>query len=130
MFREGAGFSLGAMSARRVALSIGILCVGVSVWALLRPHPEVAVTLTNDSVRPLAWVALDHERGGERADHLAAQESRTLRFRPRGETSFRLRVRFEDGTEYAREGGYAEQGYSFRVAIRDTGIATSRAPAR
>ena len=111
------------MSARGVTLSIGLLCVGLGTWLLLRPHEEVTVTVTNESARPLAWVALDHERGG-RADHLAAGATRTLRYQPRGETSFRLRVRFEDGAEYSRVGGYAEPGYAFHIAVRDTGIVT------
>lgn len=117
------------MSIRLLAILCGALCVVLGAWLLLRPRAEVTVVLTNETARPVAWVALDHERGGERADHLAAHETRTLRFRPRGETSFRLRVRFEDGEEYRRESGYAEPGYSFHIAIRDTGIATGAAVA-
>jgi hypothetical protein len=114
------------MSVRRIALLAAILCVGLGVWLLLRPRADVTVTLTNESARPIAWVALEHERGGERIDHLAPRASRDLRFRAAGETSFRLRVRFEDGAEYEREGGYPESGHAFRIALRDTGIAFAR----
>jgi len=114
------------MSIRGLPFVIGLLCVGLGVWLLLRPRADVAVTLTNESARPIVWVALEHERGGERIDHLATHTSRTLHFRARGETSFRLRVRFEDGVEYQRDGGYAEPGDAFRVALRDTGIAFAR----
>jgi hypothetical protein len=43
---------------------------------------------------------------------------------PRGETSFRLRVRFADGSELAGGGDYAEAGYEFSEVIGDSAIQT------
>lgn len=114
------------MSARAVAVGVGVALVSLGVWALWPGRvAHVAVGVTNETARRVQWVALDHERGGERIDDLAPRESRTLRFAVRGETSFRLRVRFVDGAELHGPGHYAEPGYTFHAAIRDSAVVVS-----
>ena len=112
------------MSARGIVLLIGLLCVVLAVGRFAPSCDAARVTLTNDTARPLAWVALDHERGGERTDHLAPHATRTLRFRVRDEMPLRVRARFDDGAELSREGDFVGPRYSVRIAIRDTGIVT------
>jgi len=54
-----------------------------------------------------------------------------MQFDPRGETSYNLRVRFDDGSELAGGGGYAEAGYEFHETITDSAIKTAtRLPSR
>jgi hypothetical protein len=47
-----------------------------------------------------------------------------MRFEAGGETTYRLRVRFADGSELAGGGGYAEAGYKFSETISDSAIKT------
>ena len=78
----------------------------------------------------VALLLLEHERGVEVVENLARGASTTMRFKAGGETSYRLRVRFADGSELAGGGGYAEAGYEFSETVGDSAIKTdTRLPA-
>lgn len=69
-------------------------------------------------------VRLEHERGVEVLESLARGDARAMQFKAGGETSYRLRLRFADGSELAGGGGYAEAGYEFSESIGDSSIKT------
>ena len=104
-----------------VAAAVG---VGLVCWLALRPAALVTVTVRNDSQRAIALVRVEHERGTETAGGLARGEARTIKFVAGGETSYRLRVRFVDGSETTGNEQYAESGYRFVETITDSGIKT------
>jgi hypothetical protein len=110
------------MKIRLAAILALAALLAVAAWWFRGRSPGVTLTLANETARPIAWVAVEHERGGERVDHLAPHATRVVRFRSRGETSFRVRVHFDDGAEYSRGSTYAESGYRFHVALRDSGL--------
>lgn len=114
-----------------IALGIGTaFATGVAAWLILRPVPPVTVIVTNTSGKTIASVRLEHERGVEVLETLAQGDSKAVRFKAGGETSYRLRVRFDDGSELAGGGGYAEAGYEFSETISDSAIKTdTRLPA-
>jgi hypothetical protein len=105
-----------------VILSIGL--IGLGSWVIWRSPTPVTVTITNHSNRPIASVRVEHERGIELVEHIGQLESKTVRFEPRGETSYKLTVRFADGSEVRGGGGYAESGYAFAETISESGIDT------
>ncbi|HEY0468426.1 MAG TPA: hypothetical protein VGC79_29725 [Polyangiaceae bacterium] len=107
------------------ALGIGtVLAIGGAAWLVLRPIPPVTVTVKNVSRQVIASVRLEHEHGVEVLEHLDRGDATAMRFEARGETSYRLRVRFADGSELSGGGGYAEAGYEFSESIGDTSINT------
>ena len=109
-----------------VGIAIALLLLGVwALWPGRRDH--VTVAITNATSRRVEWVALDHERGGGRFDHLAPHAAGTIRFPSRGENSFTLRARFADGPEVRSASCYAEPGYAFHAAIHDSAIVVSPA---
>jgi hypothetical protein len=105
-----------------IILSVGL--IGLGAWAIWRPPTPVTVTITNHSSKSIASVRVEHERGVELVDRIGRLESRTVRFYPRGETSYKLTIRFSDGSETTGGGGYAESGYAFSETISDSGIDT------
>ena len=115
-----------------ITLGVGAtLAVCVAVWLMLRPVPPVTVIVKNTSGKVVISVRLDHERGVEALENLAPGSEKAIRFEAGGETSYRLRVRFADGSELAGGGGYAEPGYEFSETITDSGILTdTRLPTR
>jgi hypothetical protein len=86
------------MRTRRLALiTLGIATVVAgSVAAYRVSRPPVTVILTNASTKTIVSVRLEHERGVEVAEDLARGAAKTMRFKARGETSYRLRVRFQN----------------------------------
>jgi hypothetical protein len=79
----------------------------------------------NSSGKAVASVGLEHERGVAVLENLWPGDAKTMRFKAGGETSYRLRVRFGDGSELAGGGGYAEAGYEFSETINDSAIKTA-----
>lgn len=114
-----------------IALGLGTaLAVAGAAWLMLRPIPPVTVIVKNTSGKPIASVRLEHERGVEVLENLPRGDAKAMRFNAGGETSYRLRVRFADGSELAGGGGYAEAGYEFSETIGDSAIKTdTRLPA-
>lgn len=115
-----------------IALGIGTALTGaVAVWLMLRPIAPVTVIVRNTSGKGIASVRLEHQRGVAVVGNLARGDTKTVRFEAGGETTYRLRVRFADGSEVAGGGGYAEAGYEFSEEVRDSAIKTeTRLPAR
>ena len=105
-----------------IILSIGL--IGLSSLAIVWPRPPVTVMITNQSNRPIASIRIEHERGIELLEHIGQRESKTVQFEARGETSYKLTVRFVDGSEVSGGGGYAEAGYKFSETILESGIDT------
>jgi len=118
---------------RRLSILSGIAAVvGVGVVAslVLRPIAPVTVVVKNTSGKAIESVRLEHERGVEILANLEPGDAKTIRFAAGGETSYRLNVRFADGSELAGGGGYAEAGYEFSEAVGDSAIRTeARLPA-
>ena len=106
-----------------VILSAGLL--GLSSLAILWPRSPVVVTITNQSNRSITSIRVEHERGIELLEHIGQRESKTVRLEARGETSYKLVVRFVDGSEMSGGGGYAEAGYEFSETILESGIDTN-----
>ena len=109
---------------RAIFIGLGIAALlGASVvaWIVLGPTQWIKVTVRNAGRRPIAAIRLEHEGGVETAGRLETGASRTIRFRARGETSYTLRVRFDDGSELAA-GRYAESGYKVRETVGDSKI--------
>jgi len=105
-----------------IILSIGL--IGLGSFAILWPRPPVTVMITNQSNRPIASSRVEHERGNELPGHIGQRESKTVQFEARGETSYKLTVRFVDSSEVSGGGGYAESGYKFSETILESGIDT------
>jgi len=76
----------------------------------------------NNSHKAVASATLVHEKGVETIGDIPVGQSRLVAFRTRGETSYSLNVRFEDGTELTGGGNYAEPGYSFSESVSDSTI--------
>jgi hypothetical protein len=95
-----------------------------AAWMLLRDRPAVEVQVRNASQRPIASVQLIHEAGEVTSGAIAVGAVTTLGFDARGETSFKLRVRFRDGSALVGGGGYAEPGYRFSETVTDEGISS------
>jgi hypothetical protein len=114
-----------------IALGIGTaFAAGAAAWFISRPLPPVTVIVKNASEKTIVSARLEHERGVEVVENFARGASTTMRFKAGGETSYRLRVRFADGSELAGGGGYAEAGYEFSETIGDSAIKTdTRLPA-
>jgi len=114
-----------------IALGLGTaFAVGGAVWLVLKPIPLITVIVKNTSGKSIASVRLEHERGVEVLENLARGDAKEMRFKAGCETSYRLRVRFTDGSELAGGGGYAEAGYEFSETIGDSAIKTDmRLPA-
>jgi hypothetical protein len=112
---------------RLLFLAIGVgaaLVASAAVWLALRPVPPVTVIVENRSGKAIVSVRLEHERGAEVLENLRSGDVKAMRFEAGGETTYRLRVRFADGTELAGGGGYAEAGYEFSETISDSAIKT------
>ena len=103
-------------------VAVAVLIAGGLGWLLLRPPDPVVVNVSNESHQPIAKVLLFHEKGSEVAEDIPVGEQRTLKFYPRGETSYTLEVRFADGTCLEGRGSYAEPGYTFTEAVTDFGV--------
>jgi hypothetical protein len=88
----------------------------------LEDDPTVTMTVLNSSQKPIAAVRLDPERGVEVVENIAPIESKTIRFVAAGETFYKLRVRFRDGSEVSGRPQYAESGHYFTDTVRDSGI--------
>ena len=118
---------------RLLFMALGIsatVAASATAWLILRPVPPVTVIVKNTSGKAVASVRLEHERGVEVLENLAPGDAKAMRFKAGGETSYRLRVRFADGSELAGGGGYAEAGYEFSETISDSAIKTdTRLPA-
>jgi hypothetical protein len=104
-----------------LAAAVGVALVG---WLAFRPVAPVTVTVRNDSQKAIALVRVEHERGVETTGHVARGEARTITFVAGGETSYRLRVRFADGSEISGREQYAESGYAFVETVTDSGVKT------
>jgi hypothetical protein len=112
---------------RVLFLALGIsatLMASAAAWLVLRPVPPVTVTVANRSGKAIASVRLEHERGAEVLENLGSGDAKAMRFEAGGETTYRLRIRFADGSELVGGGGYAEAGYEFSETIRDSAIKT------
>lgn len=109
---------------RTLAIILIVGLIGLGSLAILWPHPPVMVTITNQSNRPIASIRVEHERGLELLEYIGQRESKTVQFEARGETSYKLVVRFFDGSELSGGGGYAEPGYKFSETILESGIDT------
>lgn len=103
-------------------LSVGL--IGLGSLAILWPRPPVIVVITNQSNQPIASVRVEHERGIELLEDIGQRESKTVQLETRGETSYKLMVRFIDGSEVSGGGGYAEAGYKITETILESGINT------
>jgi hypothetical protein len=117
---------------RRLLLSAlgGTAVTGAAAWFRSRPVPPVTVVVKNTTEKTIVSVRLEHERGVEVVENLARGASTTMRFKASGETSYRLRVRFADGSELAGGGGYAEAGYEFSETVGESAMKTdTRLPA-
>jgi hypothetical protein len=101
------------------AVGVALVC-----WLVFRPVAPVTVTVRNDSQKPIALASVEHERGVETAGNIARGEARTITFVAGGETSYRLRVRFADGSETRGREQYAESGYVFVETVTDSGVRT------
>jgi hypothetical protein len=91
-------------------------------WLAFGAVAPVTVTVKNDSQKAIAIVRVEHERGVETAGNLAHGEARIIKFVAGGETSYRLHVRFSDGSEISGTEQYAESGYKFVETVTDSGI--------
>lgn len=109
---------------RTLSIIVSIGLIGLSSLAILWPRPPVTVMITNQSSKPIASIRIEHERGIELLENLGQRESKTVQFEARGETSYKLKVRFVDGSEVSGGGGYAEPGYKFSETILKSGIDT------
>jgi hypothetical protein len=109
---------------RTLAIILSMGLIGLGSLAILWPRPPVVVTITNQSNQPIASVRVEHERGIELLGHIGQRESKAVQFEARGETSYKLVVRFVDGSEVSGGGGYAESGYKFSETILESGIDT------
>jgi hypothetical protein len=105
-----------------IILSVGLL--GLGSLAILWPRQPVTVTIINRSNQPIESVRVEHERGIEHLEHIGKHESKAIQFEARGETSYKLVVRFVDGSEVSGGGGYAEPGYKFSETILESRIDT------
>jgi hypothetical protein len=102
-----------------VAATVGVILLS---WLAFRAVAAVTVTVKNDSQKVIALIRVEHERGVETVGNLAHGEARTIKFVADGETSYRLRVRFSDGSEISGNEQYAESGYRFVETVTDSGI--------
>ena len=113
---------------KRLALLIGataaVSAAAVGSWLVLRTDPAVTVVVVNAGGKAIASVRLEHERGAALIERLAPGETKSVRFSPGGETSYRLRVRFADGSELTGGGGYAEAGYELTETVTESSIET------
>jgi len=109
---------------RTLAIILSVGLIGLGGLAILWPQPPVIVIITNQSNQPIASVRVEHERGIELLEDIGQRESKTVQFETRGETSYKLVVRFIDGSEVSGGGGYAEAGYKFSETILESGIDT------
>jgi hypothetical protein len=101
---------------------VGVVALGVLAWMSLRQSPPISVTVMNNSHKAVASAKLVHENGVETIGDIPVGQSRLVAFRTRGETSYSLNIRFEDGTELTGGGNYAEAGYSFSDSVSDSTI--------
>lgn len=92
-----------------IILSAGL--IGLGSLAILWPRQPITVTIINHGNQPIASVRVEHEREIELLEHIGQGESKAVQFEARGETSYKLVVRFVDGSEVSGGGGYAESGY-------------------
>lgn len=106
----------------RALFVLGVVALGAVAWLALRQPPPVSVTVVNNSHKAVAWAELVHEKGVESIGEIPVGQSRLVAFRTRGETSYSLNVRFEDGAELSGGGNYAEPGYSFSDSVSDSTI--------
>jgi hypothetical protein len=116
---------------RFLLIALGIATAfagGVAFWLVSRPVSPVTVLVKNTTAKAIVSVRLEHERGVEVLEDLARGAAKTMRFKAGGETSYRLRVRFADGSELTGGGGYAEAGYEFSEAVGDSAIKTDTRP--
>lgn len=102
---------------------IALLLVIATAW-LLRSRDSVAVNVVNSSSRLIHWAKLTHEDGVQMLGAIPVGESRRVEFRPRGETTFRIAVKFDDSAELSGENTYAEAGYTFTDTVTDSAITT------
>ncbi len=110
------------MNARIAAIAVVLALAALGVWAMWPARTTaVSVTVTNATARPLAWVAVDHARGGARIDYLAPRASRTVRFDAGAGNAFRLRARVTAGAEVTGAGG-GGPGAAFHAVVRDSGV--------
>jgi hypothetical protein len=105
-----------------VFTAVGLLVAAAIAWLFLWPAAPVTVSVVNASQKPIAWVKLRHEKGAETLGEIPVGQSRVVKFRTRGETSYSLKVRFADGTELGGGGSYAEPGYTFTDSITDSAV--------
>lgn len=96
----------------------------MGAWLMLRPVSPVTVVIRNGTTKPIASIRLEHERGVEILRGLGQGATGTIRFQAGGETSYRLRVQFADGSEVSGGARYAEAGYSFTETVGEQSIAT------
>jgi hypothetical protein len=116
------------MNPRKRAIFIGLgiafgLGAALIAWIALGPTRWVTVVVKNAGRRPIAAIRLEHEGGVELAPRLASGEALSIRFHARGEMSYALRVRFDDGSELVAE-QYAESGYQIRETVGESDIKT------
>jgi hypothetical protein len=102
---------------------VAILSIVATLW-LIRSRNSVAVDVVNASSRPIQWARLKHEDGVQMLGAIPVGESRRAEFRSRGETTYQVSVKFDDGTELSGEGAYAEAGYTFTDTVTDSAITT------
>lgn len=111
--------------ARRQILIGCTLAVLGSVGAglfLFQADNSVTVDVINSSSRPIQSAALTHEGGVQVLGEMRVGESRRVKFQPRGETTYHITVKFDDGAELSGGGAYAEAGYAFSETVTDSAI--------
>src|SRR5437867_3609774 len=111
----GKHIRLALIAALAVALAGGV--------AYLSTSCVVVVAVVYDSGRSGQLVTVEDQGGVTSIGSLDDHQQATVRFPVRGETSFRIRARFGDGSELVSEQQYAECRYEFRATIGKTSIA-------
>ena len=103
----------------RAALAIAGFLAGAALVFLWQPSLRLAeVRVSNASGKAIVEVSIDHTQGTVRLPDLADGATRTVGLYSPGESGYRLRVRFDDGSVVEGGGGYLEAGYMMSQVIR------------
>jgi hypothetical protein len=112
---------------RLLVKSIAVVAVLVLVGAglvMLAPR-QVTLNMVNNSGKQIASMKVVDEKQTYEVGGISVGQARVFQFSARGETSFGLIARFDDGSEARGGVGYAENGYTFTATIEEATI-TSR----
>jgi len=101
-----------------VLVSFGVGAITAIVFHL--GSPIVTVQLKNSSSQKIASVHLDHEYGSLSVTNIEPGGSRKVRFYSPGESSYKIKVIFANGSTISGGAGYVEAGYGVTEVITDT----------